>query len=1148
MINGYEIRENTVTPNSVFLFLLKADEEGRKKIENRLSAFCKLTNFKMKGFDYVFELSGITDDNMLNKFKNQVDSLASDIRGVTQTFANEHKTETITLDKGNTEKSRSNASANVLAEGNNIPTMPGLSINDEKESSSLHLAAAGLPVTTEREATAFDGLTFNHKLQDGDMSDIKLEGNSLHLEKTLPSVYQPMPSLEKEPPAMQSIEEEPSQSTMPRVEHEVMSDVEKENQPVVAFSDEEMKNVAISIEKPRQKKSVFGGLFGKVKNMFGSSKEKAKQPAKTQQPQQEQKNVKQAQPEPAKNKNLFNRQQEVPAEQEIKQEEIKPEVHERKEKRAAPVAEEDVKNPFQDLGSGIIVKKGLLTSDDEVEDKLQKEKEDLLTNPITAKVEVDDIFAAETVYNIYADSEQPKVKNINYNHSQENAVKMNVLPAEKPAPKKEEHKEEPQIKPAPQPQKLKEINKAEESAFIKDTLEVKNIFDEKTESTQAEKPQPELKIKAKESMPQMAEIKENDNKKIDAKEKKEDKNLPVNMTELNSVFKEQTHKQETLPSLEELQNDIKQEEAAKEENKNTGSITMPVLAPSQNKTAKPETPSESPLDEFLGAPRETKKPAATPAQSPLEELIGKPTEKPAEQPQQKPAEKPAPQPQQKPAEKPAPQPQQKPTEKPAEQPAEQPAIKMAQIPQTPAEQKPQQVQDLKKENKNMQEIKKDELNKQPGEAVGMRRDFTSKSEATKRTDNIDHTLHVGTPAKGTKYRNYPIEMPLIPTYTFANMDISPMRFAHAMAMSTLEGLGVANNPFLLQGVSGTGKTHFLHALGYEISKQIPQSKILFTNGVRFSRGIQYSLEKGQKDKLDAFFNGMDVLIIDDIHLTAVNEHNREYISKILNNFLKQKKQMIFSSKYPPESLKRFEELVNFKFALGTITELKVPNRTHFARLVNKIVMGANLELTEMQVNEFFCNRCSSLGEVSRDVKRIKVLSRRIESSGNNMVSCENILKMMTGINGENEESEIVKKNFEDITVLTKNSDDKWGNFGFFFPASQIDKFRWVAFASQEAAKELGIKGGFNYALKSAYSTEHIISAAFKIANICDVKGLKGAVILGPSLTDVKEPIRDNFYDILTHMLEVMMIRCGTINFENIKKPSAYIKMLGDILK
>ncbi|MBO4707711.1 MAG: ATP-binding protein [Elusimicrobiaceae bacterium] len=420
--------------------------------------------------------------------------------------------------------------------------------------------------------------------------------------------------------------------------------------------------------------------------------------------------------------------------------------------------------------------------------------------------------------------------------------------------------------------------------------------------------------------------------------------------------------------------------------------------------------------------------------------------------------------------------------------------------------------------------------------------------AIKKTMKIDHTLHIATPTKDTKYRNYPIEMPLVPTYTFSTMDISAIRFAHAMAMATLDDLGRGNNPFLLQGTSGTGKTHFLHAMGYEISKKIPQAKILFTNGVRFSRGVQYLLEKGQKEKLDNFFSEAEVLIIDDVHLTAVNEHNREYISAVLNDFLKNKKQIILSSKYPPESLKRFEELVNFKFSIGTIAELKVPGKAHFNKLTSRIVTSSFMDLTEKEIDTFFAQKSTSLGDVARNVKRVKVLSRRIESSGIKKLSYEEILQQMTAVNGENSDSDICTKDFGEITALEKNKEGSWGNFGFFFPASQIDKFRWVAFAAQEAAKELGIKGGFNYALKSAYSTDHIISAAFKIANICDLKNLKGAVILGPSFSECKEPIRDNFYDILTHMLEVMMIRCGTINFEDIKKPSAYIKMLGDILR
>ena len=107
---------------------------------------------------------------------------------------------------------------------------------------------------------------------------------------------------------------------------------------------------------------------------------------------------------------------------------------------------------------------------------------------------------------------------------------------------------------------------------------------------------------------------------------------------------------------------------------------------------------------------------------------------------------------------------------------------------------------------------------------------------------------------------------------------------------------------------------------------------------------------------------------------------------------------------------------------------------------------------------------------------------------------------------------------------------------------------WLIFALQQRAKELGIPGGFELAVRSSYTTENIISSAFKIANLCDNKKLKGAVILGPN-TDVCEPsVRDNFYDILTHMLEIMLIRCGILNTEDVYAPSTYVKILSELLR
>ena len=207
-----------------------------------------------------------------------------------------------------------------------------------------------------------------------------------------------------------------------------------------------------------------------------------------------------------------------------------------------------------------------------------------------------------------------------------------------------------------------------------------------------------------------------------------------------------------------------------------------------------------------------------------------------------------------------------------------------------------------------------------------------------------------------------------------------------------------------------------------------------------------------------------------------------------------------------------------------------------------------MDLTEAQRIGFFGRENLTLGAIARDIKRAKVLRRRIQDGGNTSISYEQLLNSITAISGEDTTSQLGSLDLNSPLSIRRGENTNWGNFGFFFPKDNADKFKWIVYATMRRAKELGIKGGFNFALKSAYSTEHIIASAFKIANICDSKNLKAAVILGPDPKMIQPAIRDNFYDILSHMLEVMMIRCAIISYEDIQKPSTYVKVLGDVLK
>ncbi|MBR3632817.1 MAG: ATP-binding protein [Elusimicrobiaceae bacterium] len=416
-----------------------------------------------------------------------------------------------------------------------------------------------------------------------------------------------------------------------------------------------------------------------------------------------------------------------------------------------------------------------------------------------------------------------------------------------------------------------------------------------------------------------------------------------------------------------------------------------------------------------------------------------------------------------------------------------------------------------------------------------------------KTHTIDHSIQI--PLTELNQSNWSLEVPLVPTYTLENMTISINRFAHATAISVIDNPGKMYNPLVLHGASGTGKTHFLHAIGYALSKKLGQENVFITNGVRLSRGIQRYISEGNLQEFEDFTSKMKALLIDDIHLISVNEQNRAHLSKLLHDFRAQNKQIVITSKYPPENLAKLEELLDFKLDSGWISELKQASGPARSRIIQKMLVNNGINISNDDANRFFGHPNISLGAVSRSIRRVRVLEKLIfpdqEPSAQSALS---IFDQLLATKGEDQTSLISQKSVNDIHSISVTGKGEWGRIGFFYPQNSSNMMNWLVFALQQRAKELGIPGGPELAVRSSYTTDNIISSAFKIANLCDNKKLKGAVILGPH-TDLCEPsVRDNFYDILTHMLEIMLIRCGVLNTEDAAAPSTYVKILAELLR
>ncbi len=416
-----------------------------------------------------------------------------------------------------------------------------------------------------------------------------------------------------------------------------------------------------------------------------------------------------------------------------------------------------------------------------------------------------------------------------------------------------------------------------------------------------------------------------------------------------------------------------------------------------------------------------------------------------------------------------------------------------------------------------------------------------------KTRTIDHSIEL--PLSELKKHNWPLEVPLVPTYTLENMTISVNRFAHATAISVIDNPGKLYNPLVLHGTSGTGKTHFLHAIGYALSNKYGQENIFITNGVRLSRGIQRYVMEGNMDKFESFTDSVKALLIDDIHLIAINEQNRAHLSKLLNDFRKQHKQIVVTSKYPPESLAKLEELLDFKLDSGWISDLKQASGSARTRIIQKMLNSNGINIANEDIDRFFGHSNMSLGTVARAIRRVRVLEKIIfPNEAPEKRSTKAIFDQLLATAGEDTTSLIAQKTPAQVNSAPVSGNGEWGRIGFFYPQNHSNMMNWLVFALQQRAKELGIPGGPELAVRSSYSTENIISSAFKIANLCDNKKLKGAVILGPETETCDPSVRENFYDILTHMLEIMLIRCGVINYENVSAPSTYVKILSELLR
>ncbi|MCF8238324.1 MAG: chromosomal replication initiator protein DnaA [Saprospiraceae bacterium] len=192
-------------------------------------------------------------------------------------------------------------------------------------------------------------------------------------------------------------------------------------------------------------------------------------------------------------------------------------------------------------------------------------------------------------------------------------------------------------------------------------------------------------------------------------------------------------------------------------------------------------------------------------------------------------------------------------------------------------------------------------------------------------------------------------------YTFDNFiegDCNKLGRSAGMAVAKKPG-GTAFNPLVIYGQVGLGKTHLAQAIGNEVVKTHKNKNVLYGTTESFTNQIIQAIKNNAINEFVAYYQNIDILILDDIQFLANKVKTQEIFFHIFNHLHQSGHQIILTSDRPPRDLEGMEERLISRFKWGLTTDLQAPDlETRIAILEEKMQKdGINLP---RDVVEYVC--------------------------------------------------------------------------------------------------------------------------------------------------------------------------------------------------
>ena len=174
--------------------------------------------------------------------------------------------------------------------------------------------------------------------------------------------------------------------------------------------------------------------------------------------------------------------------------------------------------------------------------------------------------------------------------------------------------------------------------------------------------------------------------------------------------------------------------------------------------------------------------------------------------------------------------------------------------------------------------------------------------------------------------------------------------ARRIGETIAEQPGKTFNPFYVYGSTGVGKTHLCHAIGNRIHELYPEKKVIYISSHLFQVQFTDASRNNTFNDFVNFYQGVDVLLIDDIQEFVGKEKTQNAYFHIFNHLHLLGKQLVVTSDKSPNEMQGLEDRMITRMKWGMTAELQKPDLELRKQILQHKIKQDGLNLSEEIIN------------------------------------------------------------------------------------------------------------------------------------------------------------------------------------------------------